>query len=327
MIIKKNLNKYREKPFIEINGNINYNFFENINLNQNLNEYNNFIKKYDIKYNEADKEYININSSDKKYTILQYNFNDYECFNEPLEVDPECEYIYVTDNPKLKSNIWKIIVDPSLNNYSDFDKCYQVRYNLFKYATTPVCIYMDASIMILKSCRKIYDTFINSNADIGLNIHPFRNNIIAEYNSWLERYKDTPQYIEIYREKQNVIKYMLDNLYDFNYKGLYQGTMRICKNTNLNKKIDSTVLQLQQLLGTNKKCARITQTIYSYVLNEFYNTINVFPFSSRMFLNSTLTKPINHRSTKIETNAHPFLYNNITPYLFNKEVQLANDNL
>lgn len=327
MIIKKNINRRIEKPFIEINGNIDYNFFKNIDLQENVNQYNMFLKNYSNQYEDNDREYLNTNNSSKKYTILQYNFNNYECFNEPLEVDPECEYIYVTDNANFKSNIWKVIIDPKLNKYSGFDKCYHVRYNLFKYATTPVCIYMDASIMILKSCRKIYDAFIKSNADIGLNIHPFRNNIIDEYDSWLERYRNTAEYNSIKIEKQNVLKYMLDNLYDFNYKGLYQGTMRICKNTTLNQKIDNNVLVLQKLLGINNKCARVTQTIYSYILNKYYNNIRVFPFSSKMFLNTTLTKPINHHSTKIETSNHPFLYNNITPYLFNKKITLANDNL
>lgn len=51
---------------------------------------------------------------------------------------------------------------------SVFDKCYSVRFNLFKYATTDVCIYMDASIQLHKSMRKLYDAFMESRADVGL---------------------------------------------------------------------------------------------------------------------------------------------------------------
>ena len=49
----------------------------------------------------------------KKYSVLMYNFNDYEIMREPKEVDPECEYIYVTDNPKYQNEtkVWKVIVD------------------------------------------------------------------------------------------------------------------------------------------------------------------------------------------------------------------------
>ena len=45
----------------------------------------------------------------KKYSILTFNFGNYEVFREPEAVDENCEYVYVTDNPNLKSNIWKII--------------------------------------------------------------------------------------------------------------------------------------------------------------------------------------------------------------------------
>ena len=74
----------------------------------------------------------------KLYTVLMYNFNDYEVMREPEEIDPECEYIYVTDNRSLKSTTWKIVVADSLDGLSAFDKCYRVRFNLFKYASTPI---------------------------------------------------------------------------------------------------------------------------------------------------------------------------------------------
>ena len=45
----------------------------------------------------------------KKYSILTFNFGNYEVFREPEAVDENCEYVYVTDNSNLKSNIWKII--------------------------------------------------------------------------------------------------------------------------------------------------------------------------------------------------------------------------
>lgn len=32
----------------------------------------------------------------KLYTVLMYNFNNYEVMREPEEIDPECEYIYMS---------------------------------------------------------------------------------------------------------------------------------------------------------------------------------------------------------------------------------------
>ena len=99
----------------------------------------------------------------KKYSVLMYNFNNYEIMREPKEVDPECEYIYVTDNPKYQNEtkVWKVIVDKDLEWLSAFDKCYSVRFNLFKYATTPVCIYLDGSVQIYKKLTKLYNDFTN----------------------------------------------------------------------------------------------------------------------------------------------------------------------
>ena len=163
----------------------------------------------------------------KKYSILMYNFNNYEIMREPEELDEDCEYIYVTDNPNLKSDKWKIVIDNELNGLSPFDKCYRVRFNLFKYATTPVCIYVDGSIQIHKSLRKLYDDFINSGADLGLCIHPERDNVYDEYNVWM-KCRNYPKY-----QFQKTMTMFKAAEYDPKYKGLYQGTMRICKNTDL----------------------------------------------------------------------------------------------
>ena len=276
---------------IEITKDIDYNFF---NSNVNIDEYDKFIKTYD-----------------KKYSILQYNFNNYEIFSEPEILDPECEYVYVTDNPNLRSNKWKIIVDPDLEGLSPFDKCYRVRYNLFKYCTTPVCIYIDAAIRIFKSLRWLYNEFENSNADIGLNIHPVRNKITDEYNAWVMRDK---KYSE---EKEKVLKYMADHNYDFDYKGLYQGTMRICRNTELNRKIDSAVLNTM-LEIQNNPIVRVTQTIYSYILNSMFNYISVYPIKSETFFTEYMYR-YNHGSNA----KSPAWWSNPNAlYLFNEKLYI-----
>ena len=89
-----------------------------------------------------------------------YNFNDYEIMREPKEVDPECEYIYVTDNPKYQNEtkVWKVIVDKDLDKLpSAFDKVFTVRYNPFKYCTTDTVIEIDGSIQIYKKLDQLYN--------------------------------------------------------------------------------------------------------------------------------------------------------------------------
>lgn len=244
----------------------------------------------------------------KLYSILMYNFNDYEVMREPEELDPECEYIYVTDNQSLKSPKWQIVVDDSLDGLSAFDKCYRVRFNLFKYASTPICIYVDGSIQIHKSLRPLYDAFIKSNADIGLNIHPNRSTMDEEYKVWAEC-RNYPLF-------QQAKCYAMFNAaqYDTKYNGLYQGTVRICHNSELNRKVDSVVFNMLKKLGTNGIIERLDQTIYSFVLNKFFNNINVFPFSQQVFQSNYMTWMAHNTRTPWPYNNGPYMQNG---YVFN----------
>lgn len=213
-----------------------------------------------------------------KYSILMYNFNNYELFREPEAIDPNCEYIYVTDNENLQSSKWKIIVDKDLYGLSAFDKCYKVRFNLFNYVSTMTCIYLDGSIQIHKSLRKLYNKFIESNADLGLCVHPGRSTLKEEYEVWLAKRNYD------YRQFQKAKAFAKAAGYDFdNYKGLYQGGCRIVKNTELNQEIDNFVYNSLKKLGTKDKIERLGQTIYSLILNKFYeNEVKVFPFSQQI---------------------------------------------
>jgi len=251
----------------------------------------------------------------KKYSILMYNFNNYEIMREPEEIDPECEYIYVTDNPDFakQTKVWNIIIDKDLEGLSPFDKCYRVRFNLFKYVTTPVCIYVDGSIQIHKSLRKLYDDFMASGADLGLNIHPERNTVVSEYPFWLNYRK----YPKIQYEKHLAMFKAAE--YDLTYKGLYQGTMRICKNTPLNKQIDDFVFETLVKLGTDGVIERLDQTIYSFILNKFFtDEVKIFPFSQQVFQSAYMTWKIHRTNYTIAWNKG----NDNDSYVFNKFVKL-----
>lgn len=240
-----------------------------------------------------------------------YNFNNYEPLREPLEIDPECEYIYITDNPNLKSNIWKIIIDKDLDGLDIFNKCYKVRFNVFKYCNTDICIYLDGSIQINKSLSKLYNDFIKSNCDLGLQVHPERNNIIAEYNIWV-KYRNYP--LENYKKAINTMHSLG---YDFNYKGLIQMTTRIIKRSTKNIEIDAMTYNMLKLLGDNK-IERLDQTVYTFILNKYFNDIKVMPMSQQIMQSDYLTWCHHNTNTPIIYN--PFNDNN--GYLFNKIVKL-----
>lgn len=227
-----------------------------------------------------------------KYSVLMYNFNNYEIMREPIEVDPDCEYIYVTDNPTLKNdtNVWKVVVDSDLDGLSVFDKCYRVRFNLFKYATCPTCIYVDGSIQIYKSLRKLYEDFIKSNCDLGVMVHPECDNVYDEYHRWLQL-RNYP-----YTNLQKALCMFKAAGWNPKEKGLYQGCLRICRNTELNNSIDSCTLNTLIELGTENTIERLDQTIYTFIIHSLFNDVNIFGVSQQV-IQSNYMKWCKHNST------------------------------
>lgn len=120
-----------------------------------------------------------------KYSVLCYIINKYEIVHEILEKDPECEYLLVTDDPELTSNTWNVIYDSSLNGLSTFDKCYSIRFNIFKYATTDICIYLDANIHVKKPLKILIDKMNEGNYDMAMMPHPLNSTFIPEYTNWI----------------------------------------------------------------------------------------------------------------------------------------------
>lgn len=121
----------------------------------------------------------------KKYSVLCYIINGYEKVHEVLELDPDCEYILVTDDPDLKSNTWKVVYDKSLLGMSVFDRCYSIRFNVFKYVTTDICIYVDANIEIRRPLKTLIDKMNELPYDMCMMPHPLNSTFVPEYRNWI----------------------------------------------------------------------------------------------------------------------------------------------
>lgn len=83
-----------------------------------------------------------------KYTVLCFIVNGYEKVREVQNPDPDVEYILVTDDRDLKTSTWRVVYDAELDKMAPFEKCHNIKYNVFKYASTELCIYIDASIQV-----------------------------------------------------------------------------------------------------------------------------------------------------------------------------------
>ncbi|MBR6834195.1 MAG: hypothetical protein IKM81_12555 [Fibrobacter sp.] len=232
----------------------------------------------------------------KKCAVLMYNFNDYEIMREIPDdaVNDNIEYIYVTDNPSLKSRNWKIWVDRDLDGLPPFEKCYRTRFNLAKYTNADYIMYIDGSIQILKDPMIHFTQLEQSGCDMSIVVHPERTNMLDEYITWTA--------IRNYDIKQGFkcLAFMHQNHYDVrNYKGLYQGGFRVIKNTSIQMQLDRDCYDILSRLG-DKTIERNDQTIYSFLLNTKYSSLKLLPYSDSCIFSSYLN---------IQNHNMPFKFN------------------
>ena len=115
-----------------------------------------------------------------RYSVLTYIFGDYDNVKEVLDPQDDVEYICVTDNKKMSSKTWKMVYDKTLDGLSIFEKCYTVRFNLFNYVSTDICIRLDGSLEVCKSLDPFIEKFNKGNYEIALMPHS-RFNLLEEY--------------------------------------------------------------------------------------------------------------------------------------------------
>ena len=168
-----------------------------------------------------------------KYSVVTTNFNNYEILRDPLETDDNAEYICLTDNKDLKSNIWNIIYLKEFDNntFSGFQKTYMAKYSIFKYISSDskYVIEINGAILIKKSLNKIINYYNDNNYDLGIAIHPDRNDLLLEYDAW-ERIRHVDQ-----KYKKKFIEYINKHPHpDLELKncGLLEWAIKIYKNTN-----------------------------------------------------------------------------------------------
>lgn len=236
-----------------------------------------------------------------KYSVVMYNFNDYEIMRHiPRHAqNPEIEFLYITDNPQYVGGGWKTIVDETLSQLSPFDKCYAVRFNLFKYATSDVCLYLDGSIQIISDLMPLFLQFDESKKDIGVMVHPYRSTMIDEYIKWtIDRHYDKKQGFKC-------LAYMHNAGYDCkNYHGLYQGCLRFIRKTERNAQLDKSTLETLKTLGTNGIIERLDQTIFSFLLNTTFSDMSIYPISEWIIHSAFLQWMVHATNTPIPPPPH-----------------------
>ncbi|MBR2345157.1 MAG: hypothetical protein IKA71_05165 [Lentisphaeria bacterium] len=249
-----------------------------------------------------------------KYTVLTYIFNGYENVREIGECDPNAEYLLITDDPELKSETWKVIYDHELDGLSPFDKCYRVRFSLFNYASTDICVYIDGSIHIQKSFSHLIDDFIAGNYEAGVMVHAQRDTFPEEYQVWMQ-FRNYPE-----KQAEKFFKLLQHSNYDLNFRGMFAGGFRIWRRTKLCADIDRMTMAFLTMLGEENQIERLDQTVFSYVLNTFFRDINILPLSFQVILSDYMQWC--HHGTRIPHSEFGFNTAHAdVQYVFNKRVQ------
>lgn len=244
-----------------------------------------------------------------KYTVLTYIFNSYEKVHEIREKDPDAEYVLVTDDPGLKSSTWDVRFAGGMEGMSAFDKCYEVRFHPFRYATTDTVVRVDGSVGINRSLRPIVDAFWDGDYDRCLMIHPSRRTMPEEYEEWVNT-RNYPR-----AQADRCLAFMARMGYDLGTEGLFQGCFEIVKKTHVNSLINNITFDLLRYLGEEGKIERIDQTIWSFVINHLFAGLKVLPVSQKIITDGHLMTWYLHKSKKKRPNIEP-----VAPVMFGKDI-------
>lgn len=215
------------------------------------------------------------------YTVLSYNIAGYEIIHPVKEKSDRARYIMVTDDPDLKdeSGTWEVVCDDTLTG-SAFDKTFQVRYNPFKYTDDYYVIKVDGSVGIEGNLDPLIDRFIESGCDLSLMFHPTRNTMYDEYVSWVQS-RQFPL-----DEANYALSFMVQaEGYDIkNWKGLVQLCYGIQKNTRLNNDLNRMTYSFLKYLGNKSdEIHRVDQTIFSFVVQKYFNKVKILWVDQRMY--------------------------------------------
>lgn len=251
-----------------------------------------------------------------KYSVLTYNINGYEIIhNIPEEcMNPEIEYIYVTDDHSITSNTWTVVYADDLTG-STFDKCYQIRFNPFKYVHTDVVMRIDGSMGIVNDVMPLFQYFDNGGFDCAMMPHPTRNTMYDEYVAWCQT-RNYPT-----KQAEKCLNFMAANGYDvYKYRGLFQYNFCIQRNTEINNRLNAETYQVLKMLATEPDTAeRLDQTIGSFIINTHYTNMKIMPVG-QYICNGMFFNWYQHNT---ENRMVCDGYYDIDPFVFDKQVYFA----
>ena len=231
----------------------------------------------------------------KKYTVLSFSFNNYDKIREPKVLDPDAEYVFITDRKPpepsqldtvigdaVKKSKWDIRVESKLANTNPIYASYYVRYHPFEFASTDTVVVVDASIQINDSLAPIVDAFLASNADYSTMLNDYRTD-----EDKMRHFRD-----RLRRVSQEEVDDMTAYIASMNQTG-WRGTIgcafAIFKNTPVVSELLSTVWSKLLELGYSGIPNRMDEIVLHKELYQFAKRIRLFITSIQMVQSTYMT--------------------------------------
>ena len=217
----------------------------------------------------------------KQYTILSYCFGNYDILREPTQIDPNAEYVYITDKD-VPSKYWHVVVDQTLANKDPLYATYYVRHHPFEFANTPFIITVDSSIQIHESLSPIISEFIKSDSDYSVICSIYQSDE-HKISTWKQR-----RPIRISEHDVTALYKFIAKFNQQNWKGAIGQAFTIYRDSPLMRKFSKHVWRYLLALGENGKPNRIDEIIIHKLLS-IYPDIRIFPTSLQIIQSSYMT--------------------------------------
>lgn len=243
-----------------------------------------------------------------KYCIVTLIFNNYDVLKDPEEVDENCDYFCFTDDKNLKntSTKWNVIYleDFDTDLLNGRQKTNLLKFQIYKYIPNlkkyDYIVRIDGSMLLHKSLRPIINYFDKYKYDLGVSIHPTRDNMIDEYRVW---FVDKGLPIDIFTSFFTVVR---DSSCDCN--SLTENGMQIYRNCkeiyNLLDDVYNIIKYYTDGIDLNDQCW------FTFVLFNYINKIRVHYLPAELYRESKYISLCSHGSIgKLYTVAFPYKNN------------------
>lgn len=236
--------------------------------------------------------------SNYRYTVISFNFDNYEVVREIKNPLPDVEYVYVTNDRDVTSDTWNIVVDPYYDTIDNsFDKVVEFRHRVLSYCHTDVCCRIDGSIAISGDAfDKTIDEFNKRGDDIAFIMHPWFNRVSGEYKSWATL-RGIP-----HEEVDKIMNFFYENGYNPNINTVYtlgviiQRNNEVCR--NVNEKQYEVLCQLREYCGS-EHFNRCDQAVFTYTMDKYFNHLKVLPLHYTILERLDVCSIYKHKSDKL----------------------------